>query len=62
MQPVGYLDDIMAFGFWISCIDCSYLAVFLESLLVDYLNSQDIADFIHIGWWAGHRNSCHTLW
>lgn len=26
------------------------------------LNSQDFADFVHIGRWTGDRNSCHTLW
>lgn len=52
----GYL---MIFRLLASCL-C--LVAFLENLLVDCLNSQDIADIIHIGWWAGHRNSCHTLW
>jgi len=57
----GYLMIFKVLANWL-CIACLYLVSFLESLLVDCLNSQDIADFIHIGWWDGHRNSCHTLW
>ena len=55
----------MELGRWINgqkqvfrITDC-YISVSLWGLIH---SSQDVADSVHVGWWACDRDSCYTLW